>query len=883
MTKKFIVGFALATVLMAGGATFASVAHATTLQYINFLPLASAPTTCNVAASGTVYVATDLSLKVCNGTSFVNVFTDTDTNNYPTSIAFSGTGTKTLTLGRNGLTNLTANFTDIDTDTTCNNATCNVTNTGTLDGHEGSDFFLAAGGTVSGDITVGGGDITISKSGTDSNIIFPAQTNDPGYIKHYENANVGVMYFSASDDYTTGDYFSFGSTPSGSYNEGARLTTSGNLQIDGTLTVSGASGTINGGTIWHSGNDGAGSGLDADLLDGQSGTYYLDNTDAQTLSFTSPNLSISGGNSVNISGIDTDTNNYPTVLSVTGTTSKTITLSRSGLTDLTAAFTDNDSGGDIQGVTAGTNLSGGGTSGTVTLNVVSNPTFSGQTSIGGGALVAGATNELWTQPQTNANAILYINHRGYADGVTQFRDLSIRNGKGGDIAYFQGSTSNVGIGNTNPTSKLQVSGTFAVNGTASDFNIASNGTVSISSSAVGSSQLLTLNGDAGFSDWPYIRYSEPVVSGLYWDVGMASGGTFFFNPNGAGNKFTIDGSGNVSMGGDLTVSGNDLNFGAGARVTGAGTGVLQFLLNTADDGAYEWLGFYSGATRQGIILYDGAWSGCANSASDFCLVAENGNRLVLVSGTSDVYVNDQMAIGSGAYDTGAVVSIGDAAVDYPGNSGWASTWNSNIVLSGLNSTSISFHDAGARVDTLRVTGGTFYLGENVGWGTAGLNVGSGSGKIDAGTVDPPYIIGGKPYATYMPGMTGVKEETTGVVKLKNGAYTLDFTDAPEGSDLWLFAHTVNMNGLSYIGKDGKVYRTTAAELFDKMTVLVSAAFDGKVWYEKDVAGKRITIHGSENNGEVSYRLTAPRFDHEAWSNRRAEGETGGFNLDTLLQ
>ena len=29
-------------------------------------------------------------------------------------------------------------------------------------------------------------------------------------------------------------------------------------------------------TIWHSGNDGAGSGLDADLLDGQHGAYYLD-------------------------------------------------------------------------------------------------------------------------------------------------------------------------------------------------------------------------------------------------------------------------------------------------------------------------------------------------------------------------------------------------------------------------------------------------------------------------------------------------------------------------------------------------------------------------------------------------------------------------------
>ncbi|RMG78694.1 MAG: hypothetical protein D6712_20965, partial [Chloroflexi bacterium] len=33
---------------------------------------------------------------------------------------------------------------------------------------------------------------------------------------------------------------------------------------------------LNGNKFWHAGNDGAGSGLDADLLDGQQGSYYLD-------------------------------------------------------------------------------------------------------------------------------------------------------------------------------------------------------------------------------------------------------------------------------------------------------------------------------------------------------------------------------------------------------------------------------------------------------------------------------------------------------------------------------------------------------------------------------------------------------------------------------
>lgn len=45
-----------------------------------------------------------------------------------------------------------------------------------------------------------------------------------------------------------------------------------------TLAVSNTAITYKGLTVWHSGNDGAGSGLDADLLDGQSGPFYQNAT-----------------------------------------------------------------------------------------------------------------------------------------------------------------------------------------------------------------------------------------------------------------------------------------------------------------------------------------------------------------------------------------------------------------------------------------------------------------------------------------------------------------------------------------------------------------------------------------------------------------------------
>jgi hypothetical protein len=63
----------------------------------------------------------------------------------------------------------------------------------------------------------------------------------------------------AENNDTTGWYFK--SSQTGTYAEVARITRTGGMHL-------------NGNKVWHQGNDGSGSGLDADLLDGQDGGYY---------------------------------------------------------------------------------------------------------------------------------------------------------------------------------------------------------------------------------------------------------------------------------------------------------------------------------------------------------------------------------------------------------------------------------------------------------------------------------------------------------------------------------------------------------------------------------------------------------------------------------
>jgi len=127
-------------------------------------------------------------------------------------------------------------------------------------------------------------------------------------------------------------------------------------------------------------------------------------------------------------------------------------------------------------------------------------------------------------------------------------------------------------------------------------------------------------------------------------------------------------------------------------------------------------------------------------------------------------------------------------------------------------------------------------------------IGDGAGKLTVGLIDPLFNIKGNKYATFLPGMPGVKEETTGVIQLVNQEYIIDFNELEQGSDLWIFYQV-----------------TDFGENWDKLTVLLTAEGPGGAWYKKKLASNQLIIY-SESAVSVSYRLTAPRFDWKKWPN-----------------
>ena len=206
------------------GNSFATLANPTAITF----PRINADNTVSALAAAAFRTAIGAGTSSTTGTvTSVAALTLGTTGTDITSTVATGTTTAVITL--NVPTASAANRGALSAAdwTTFNNKVGSLTDTlATVTGRGAS---TTTASTFSGGLSVTG--LTVSKSGTDSLITFPAQTNDPGYIKHYESANAAIMYFSVSDDTGAADYFSFGSTPGGTYSEGLRLTAGGVVTV----------------------------------------------------------------------------------------------------------------------------------------------------------------------------------------------------------------------------------------------------------------------------------------------------------------------------------------------------------------------------------------------------------------------------------------------------------------------------------------------------------------------------------------------------------------------------------------------------------------------------------------------------------------------------
>ncbi len=461
-----------------------------------------------------------------------------------------------------------------------------------------------------------------------------------------------------------------------------------------------------------------------------------------------------------------------------------------------------------------------------------------------------------------------------------------------------GASGNVGIGITNPGAKLEIAGDEKVNG------------VIYGQAAAGSGDVLRIGNDTKLVDINIVNTAglyglqDSTIAALKFGSG---GGTVSGANNGIGiNKtpaagYALDVLGTVNAT-DIKIGGTSLPPAANVpatNVTNTWTTTQNFSTTNITSNTTTNTTVSNSLTLSGITGCTGATNVLRLNASGVVVcgtVSAGGVSSVfgrtgsVVAATGDYSVSQI----TGAAPVASPAFTGTFSVNTPsgdpewiflggdGNStlrlqsgsySWNATVNSpsgNIGWMGTGNFGIGTPAPGYKLDVVSAGATTARFGTA---STDKIVVGGGAGKIDAGTVDPVYTIEGKRYATYMAGMTGVKEETTGVVTMTNDndvyKYTIDFAKQKKGSDLWLFAKTTNLE-----------------KRFEEMAVLLTPEFDGRVWYEKDVKNFRLVIYGDPISGgdrisqvlSASYRLTAPRFDAEKWGNT-SDAEYEGMNLD----
>jgi hypothetical protein len=465
--------------------------------------------------------------------------------------------------------------------------------------------------------------------------------------------------------------------------------------------------------------------------------------------------------------------------------------------------------------------------------------------------------------------------------------------------YIQNSNGNVGIGTTSPGYTLDVAGNarvqsgLTVSGNAGNLYGGSGEIWANGDNHAGGG--LTVSDDGGFYDYndAYITYNGSTGLRIAGNNGPGSSGYLLVQ----GNE-TVTGTLTAgAFSGPLSGTENASNISSGSFGSNTGGGTYTFpgtilaagLRLNGTDGAVNQIWQSNSGYVMGITGNNAGLSlGGATSRQDL-YINTNGSVGIGTTGPTaklDVYypalnnssfqslirigINNTVESPTGSFSEGAPSEGLEFTRDW--SNGGQRTLEGGIYGYGASgwASGLAFRTAaygGANYTRMVITDtGTVGIGTTNPQYTLDVNgTGNFSGKLTANTIDPLYTISGTNYATYVPGMTGEKEETAGTIDLQKNAdgaygYTMDFAGAAKGSDLWLFAQATNL-----------------ANTMDQLIVSLTSSFDGNVWYTKNAAADTLTIHGTAA-GEVSYTLTAPRFDAAQWPNLAPASESSAKGL-----